>query len=113
MAALENRIDNKENSGYLSSTLLKLSGTAITTLLTIVITMTGFWMMIGRDYVTREEAEVMVSKENRVILTLIEERSNNEARLEKVLEKNTEAIQALKIQITVLNNTLEHIDDKK
>lgn len=108
---LEEKDTKKEDQ--LGTMLLKLSGTAITTLLTIVITMVGFWMMIGREYVTREEANTMIQRENKVILQMIEERSEDDKRLEKVLEKNTEAIQQLKIQITALNSTLEHIDRQR
>jgi len=80
--------------------MLKLAGYAVTVFVTIVITMTGFWMMVGRDFVTKSEVDKMID----LRVTAIEQR---EEKFDKVIEKNTEAIQRLEIQIAILNKTLE------
>lgn len=76
-------------------------------LLTIVISMTGFWMVIGREFTTREEVNRIVNTKMIAVNNEFETRKASDARLEKVLEKNTEAIQGLQVQIATLNVMLE------
>ncbi len=85
----------------------KLVGQAFTVLLTIVISMTGFWMMIGRELATRDEVHTIVNTKMIAIDAKLEQRSESDARLERVMEKNTDAIQGLQVQIATLNATLE------
>ena len=69
----------------------------------IVVSMAGFWMMTGRDMISRDEAVMLVRQQTIAIETklelyyeglLVQENrlTKQEEKLERVLEKNTEAI---------------------
>ena len=91
---------------------------AIFFLATIVISMAGFWMLTGRDLVTRAEASTMVDQKTIAMQTKLElyheslvdhghEINKTNDKLERILEKNTEAINNLRIQIATLSHSLE------
>lgn len=82
-------------------------GQAATVMLTIVISMTGFWMMIGRELATRDEVYTIVNTKMIAIDAKLNARVQQDQRLEKVLEKNTDAIQGLQVQIATLNVMLD------
>lgn len=92
--------------------VLRMSGYVVTTLITIILTMTGFWLMEGRNYITRDEAARMIDNENKIIKQILIQQQDNEERLGNILERNTEAIQQLKIEMATLNRTLEYIEGK-
>lgn len=79
--------------------------------------MAGFWMMTGRDMISRDEAVMLVRQQTIAIETklelyyeglLVQENrlTKQEEKLERVLEKNTEAINELRIQIATLSQAL-------
>ena len=83
----------------------------------IVVSMAGFWMMTGRDMISRDEAVMLVRQQTIAIETklelyyeglLVQENrlTKQEEKLERVLEKNTEAINELRIQIATLAQAL-------
>jgi len=93
---------------------------AIFFLATIVISMAGFWMLTGRDLVTRAEASTMVDQKTIAMQTKLElyheslvdhEHQINKTndKLERILEKNTDAINSLRVQIATLANSLDLI----
>lgn len=100
------------NKNEFVGNLLKLAANFITILVTVIFTMIGFWLMEGREFVTRIEVTEIIQQENKLILQKMAERDKNDKRLEAVLEKNTEAIQELKVQIATLNRTLEYLEKK-
>ena len=86
-----------------------------------IVSMAGFWMMIGGKYVNREEAVLLIQQQTVAIETkldiyhsaLLEQEdriSKQEDKLQKVLEQNTEAINELKIQIATLSQSLKSIN---
>lgn len=86
-----------------------------------IVSMAGFWMMIGGKYVNREEAVLLIQQQTVAIETKLdiyhtalldqEDRiSKQEDKLQKVLEQNTEAINELKIQIATLSQSLKSIN---
>jgi hypothetical protein len=77
---------------------------AATVMITMIITMSGFWMMIGRDFVTRAEVNELIQQRVSTIAA-------TEERLERVVTKNTDAINHFNIQIATLNQTLIHIKE--
>lgn len=103
-----NQRDNDKSDIF--GNLVRLGAYIVATLITVILTMVGFWLMEGREFVTRNEALELIQTENKIILERMDARDKNEQRLENVLEKNTEAIQQLKVQIATLNSTLEFID---
>ena len=87
-------------------------------LATIVISMAGFWMLTGKDLITRIEAATLVEQKTVTLATKIElyhealvdhenEINKQKEKLERILERNTEAINNLRVQIATLTHTLE------
>ena len=87
-------------------------------LATIVISMAGFWMLTGKDLISRSEASVLVDQRTIAMATKLElyheslidhehEIQKTNDRLERILEKNTEAINSLRVQIATLSHALE------
>lgn len=105
-------IRNDNSKSEVMGNVLKLGAYITATLITVILTMVGFWLMEGREFVTRNEALELIQTENKIILERMDARDRNEQRLENVLEKNTEAIQQLKVQIATLNSTLEFIESR-
>lgn len=85
---------------------------ATTTLITVVLTMTGFWFMQGSKFITRDEAYTLIKNENRLLIQRLDDKIESDRKLENVLLKNTDAINELKLQVSALNKTLEYIDKK-
>jgi len=90
----------------------------------IVVSMSGFWMMTGRDLITRDEARLLVQQQTIAMQTKLElyhealldqedRIARQEEKLQTVLEKNTEAINALKVQIATLSQSLEMLTGRK
>ena len=91
---------------------------AVFFLATIVISMAGFWMMAGKDLISRNEASNLVDQKTISIGTKLElyhealvdheyEINKQKEKLERILEKNTEAINSLRVQIATLSHSLE------
>lgn len=97
----------EENKDQLST----ISKWGISILIPVVISMVSFWLMQGREYLTRSEAKEMIDQKHLVVVELMAVQQKNEAKLEAVLDKNTEAIQQLKVQLATLNQTLEFLRD--
>lgn len=91
--------------------LVKMGGNIGIVLITIIISMTGFWMMIGREFVTRSEAETIVNQRVQSDIKSLQLQMDNFAANDNMsrqaLQKNTEAIQGLQVQMASLNTTLE------
>jgi hypothetical protein len=86
-----------------------------------VVSMAGFWLMIGGKYINREEALLLIKQQTVSIetkldmyhnaLTVQDNRiSKQEEKLQRVLEQNTEAINQLKIQIATLSQSIKAIN---
>ena len=74
--------------------------------------------MTGRDLISRDEARLLVQQQTIAIQTRLElyhealldqedRITRQEQKLEKILERNTEAINALKVQIATLSQSLD------
>lgn len=88
---------------------VKLLSYAVTVLVTVVLSMTGFWMMIGREYVTRAETAVLIEQyatDPDEVLKLIEVSgpyNQDRALIMQTLNDNKEASKDLRTAID--NNT--------
>ena len=105
-----------KNNPYVKDVILFLAA--------IVVSMSGFWMMTGRDLITRDEARLLVQQQTIAMQTRLElyhealldqedRIARQEEKLQTVLEKNTEAINALKVQIATLSQSLEMLTGRK
>lgn len=103
--------------------LLNMATYAVTVLVTIVISMTGYWLMIGRKLVTRDEAENIC---NDKVFNLRTEVNQYKFRIDDkivdlikqtdelkiVIDRNTEVITEFRIQMAILTKTLDEIQKR-
>jgi len=94
---------SQQKTGY-SQSLIKVAANAVTVLVTIVISMTGFWMMIGRDFVTRDESRVLISTQIEKIDVDIKNHSEILRKINDTIQKNTDTIINLKLSLTSLSS---------
>lgn len=73
-------------------------------LVTIIITMTGFWLMIGRDYITRSEAQIMIEENQKVIISELNHLGESREELAEALKDNTIAITELRIALAKITS---------
>ena len=94
---------------------------AVFFLAAIVVSMAGFWMLAGKDLISRSEASNLVDQKTISIGTKLElyhealvdhEHEINKQKLERILEKNTEAINSLRVQIATLSHSLELLTNR-
>ena len=86
-----------------------------------IVSMAGFWLMIGGKYINRAEALLLIKQQTVSIETKLDMYHNalvvqdnriskQEEKLQRVLEQNTEAINQLKIQIATLSQSIKAIN---
>lgn len=89
-----------------------------TTSIGIIVTMLGFWITIGRSMATKAEVAHMIDTQSPYIHDrqfIMERLANNkesQAAFSMALQRNTEVMNELKIQIAMLGKTLEAIENR-
>ena len=103
----------------MNKTTSNLTSQAATVLITIVISMTGFWMMIGREFVTREEASKITETRLELIKENMENFEQDSRDLQRSIDENNNSINNLRIELaklesamTSLSNLLERIETR-
>lgn len=89
-----------------------------TTSVGIIVTMIGFWVFIGKNMATKAEVVEMIEIKNpytqdrQFILERLNTNKETQAAFAMALQRNTEVMTELKIQIATLGKTLEAIEDR-
>lgn len=89
-----------------------------TTSLGIIVTMIGFWFTIGRNMATKTEVAEMVESKSPYLQDrqFIMERLNSNKEIQSAfanaLQRNTEVLNELKVQIATLGKTLEALEER-
>jgi ribosomal protein L17 len=92
-----------------------------TSMVSIIIALIGFWTTFIKNLVTRNEVEKMIEKnasqsayvqDRQLIMERLNSNKEMQNMLSKTLEKNTEVMNELKIQIATLGKTLENIETR-
>lgn len=84
----------------------------------IIVTLIGFWVGIGKKVVSREEILDMIEKTSPYIRDkqfIMERLSSNkeiQSAFANALQRNTEVMNELKIQLATLGKTLEALEDR-
>ena len=87
----------------------------------IIITLIGFWTTFIKNLVNRKEVEEMIEKcanqsqyvkDRQFIMERLNSHKEDTNILFRALEKNTEVMTELKIQIATLGKTLEALEDR-
>ena len=80
--------------------------------------MLGFWVAIGKNMVTRSEVAELIKNESpynqdkQFIMERLASNKETQAALTSMLQRNTEVMNELKIQIATLGKTLEALEDR-
>ncbi len=92
-----------------------------TSMLSIVIALIGFWTTFIKNLVNRKDVEEMLAaqsqasqyaKDRQFIMERLNTHKEDTSILFRALEKNTEVMQELRIQMATLTNTLESLEKR-
>lgn len=89
-----------------------------TSMVSVIITLIGFWTAFVRNLVNRKEVEEMIQnqsqycKDRQYIMERLNDSKETNTTIFKALEKNTEVMNELKIQIATLGKTLEALEER-
>lgn len=89
-----------------------------TTSIGIILTMFGFWITIGKNMATKSEVAEMIetkspyNQDRQFIMERLAINKETQAAFSAALQRNTEVMNELKIQIATLGKTLEALEDK-
>lgn len=102
----------------MSETIIHFWENIATTSIGIIVTMIGFWVAIGKNMVTKSEVSQLIKNESpylqdrQFIMERLAINKETQGLLTAMLQRNTEVMNELKIQIATLGKTLEALEDK-
>jgi hypothetical protein len=102
----------------MSETIIHFWENIATTSIGIIVTMVGFWVAIGRNMATKSEVLVMIETQSpyihdrQFIMERLNTNKETQAAFANALQRNTEVMTELKIQIGILGKTLEALEDR-
>lgn len=100
----------------MSETIIHFWENIATTSIGIIVTMIGFWVAIGRNMATKSEVAEMIEtkspylQDKQFIMERLAVNKETQAALTNMLQRNTEVMNELKIQIATLGKTLEALE---
>jgi hypothetical protein len=102
----------------MSETIIHFWENIATTSIGIIITMIGFWVTIGKNMVTKAEVIEIIENQSpylqdkQFIMERLATNKETQTQFANALQKNTEVMNELKIQIATLGKTLEALEDR-
>lgn len=84
----------------------------------IIATMLGFWVAIGKNMATKAEVLVMIETQSPYIhdkpfiMERLATNKETQAALTNMLQRNTEVMNELKVQIAMLGQTLQALENR-
>lgn len=102
----------------MSETIIHFWENIATTSIGIIVTMIGFWVAIGKNMVTKSEVSQLIKNESpylqdrQFIMERLAINKETQGVLTSMLQRNTEVMNELKIQIATLGKTLEALEDR-
>ena len=102
----------------MNETIIHFWENIATTSIGIIVTMIGFWFTIGKNMATRSEVADMIETKSpylhdrQFIMERLAINKETQNALTQILQKNTEVMNELKIQIATLGKTLEALEDR-
>jgi hypothetical protein len=102
----------------MSDTIVHFWESIATTSIGIIVTMIGFWIAIGKNMATKSEVIEMIEtkspylQDRQFIMERLAVNKETQAALTGMLQRNTEVMNELKIQIAMLGKTLEALEDR-
>lgn len=89
-----------------------------TSMISVIITLMGFWTAFVKNLVSKKEVEDMINnqsqymKDRQFIMERLNDSKEDTSILFRALEKNTEVMTELKVQLGMLSKTLETIEKR-
>ena len=102
----------------MNETIIHFWENVATTSIGIIVTMLGFWFTIGKNMTTKAEVLLMIETQSPYvhdrpfIMERLATNKETQAALTNMLQRNTEVMNELKIQIATLGKTLETIESR-
>lgn len=102
----------------MSETLIHFWENIATTSIGIIVTMLGFWVSIGRNMATKAEVLSMIETQSpyvhdrQFIMERLNTNKESQAAFAMALQRNTEVMNELKVQIATLGKTLEALEER-
>lgn len=102
----------------MSETIIHFWENIATTSIGIIVTMIGFWVAIGKNMATKAEAEEIAHnkcpylQDRQFIMERLATNKETQAAFAVALQRNTEVMTELKIQIATLGKTLEALEER-
>lgn len=102
----------------MNETIIHFWESVATTSLGIIITMVGFWFTLGKNMATKAEVTEMIENRSPYLQDrqFIMERLNSNKEIQSAfanaLQRNTEVLNELKVQIATLGKTLEALEER-
>jgi hypothetical protein len=102
----------------MSETIIHFWENIATTCVGIIVTMLGFWVAIGRNMATKSEVLNMIETQSpyvhdrQFIMERLNSGKESQAAFASALQRNTEVMNELKVQIAMLGKTLEALEDR-
>lgn len=102
----------------MSETIIHFWENLATTSIGIIVTMLGFWITIGKNMATKAEVLVMVETQSpymhdrQFIMERLNTNKETQAAFANALQRNSEVMNELKVQIVMLGKTLEALEHR-
>lgn len=102
----------------MTDTIIHFWENIATTSVGIIVTMLGFWFAIGKNMVTKSEVIEIVKhdspylQDRQFIMERLNTNKETQAALTNMLQRNTEVMNELKVQIATLGKTLEALEER-
>ena len=102
----------------MTDTIINFWENLATTCIGIIVTMVGFWVMIGRHMVNRSEVLHLIetsspySQDKQFIMERLASNKETQTAFASALQRNTEVMNELKIQIAMLSQTLTALEER-
>lgn len=102
----------------MSETIIHFWENLATTCIGIIVTMMGFWVAIGRNMATKSEVADMIEtkspylQDRQFIMERLNTNKETQTAFANALQRNTEVMNELKVQIATLGKTLEALEER-
>ena len=102
----------------MSETIIHFWESVASAAIGIIVTMAGFWAMIGRNMTTKAEVSHMIETQSpyihdrQFIMERLNSNKETQAAFASALQRNTEVMNELKMQIAILAKTLESLESR-
>lgn len=102
----------------MNETIIHFWENIATTSIGIIVTMIGFWLTIGKNMVTKAEVVEIIKNDSpylqdrQFIMERLAINKETQAAFANALQRNTEVMNELKVQIATLGKTLEALEDR-